>query len=124
MDLTPYFELRVKEILSELGERCGEYAVAEERREYLDEQIEPVITQRGEICISAGDSINIMDYIDTQGISLALTQQELYKQGFYTPLLRRSIYSNHARYSLPRRSTSALASSGRAEYRYRHCWAS
>ena len=83
MDLTPYFELRVKEILSELGERCGEYAVAEERREYLYEQIEPVIKQRREICISAGDSINIMDYIDTQGISLALTQQELYKQGFY-----------------------------------------
>ena len=39
MDLTPYFELRIKEIMAELGEHCGEYAVAEERRKFLYEAI-------------------------------------------------------------------------------------
>lgn len=83
MDLTPYFELRVKQILSELGEHCGEYAVAEEKCSFLYEVIEPLIKQRKEIQITPGDCMNIMDYIDSQNISLAICQQELYKQGFY-----------------------------------------
>lgn len=83
MDLTPYFELRIKEIMAGLGEHCGEYAVAEERRKFLYEAIEPVIKQSKEITITPGDCLNIMDYIDAQNIAFLITQQQLYRHGFF-----------------------------------------
>ncbi len=83
MDLSLYSELRVNQIVRELYESCAEYAVAEEKRGFLYEQIEPIIKSTKDICITHGDCMNIMDYMDAVTVLLSITAQQLYKSGFY-----------------------------------------
>ena len=83
MDLSLYYELRVNQIVHELYKCCGEYAVAEEKRSFLYEQLLPIIKSTKDICITYGDCVNIMDYVDTVNVLLSITAQQLYKRGAY-----------------------------------------
>lgn len=73
---------RIDEIMQELKNTNGEYAVASDRGKELFGSILPIIQPEKDIAISGGDCVNINEYLDQEFTREAVSQMELYKQGY------------------------------------------
>lgn len=79
---TDFLDFRIEEIMSGLKDRNAEYAVASERRSALYNNIEPIINHGRDITISFSDCEDIRELLDVEITLDAVTEHELYKQGY------------------------------------------
>ena len=77
-----FLDGRIEEIAQNLLKTNSEYALAVEKSKDLMENIDPIIHREREITISAGDCLDVQEFLEHEFTSTAIMQQELYKQGY------------------------------------------
>ena len=80
--VSDFLNSRIEEIIQNLKQTNGEYALAVEQNKNLMESIDPIISRDRDIAISAGDCMNFRDFLNEEFTQTAILQKELYRQGY------------------------------------------
>ena len=81
-DFSAFMYSRIESILTDLRKNHAGYAVAwTKRREHYD-LIDPILRAEGSLTIAHGDCQNLRDDMEQDFITIAVMQEELYRQGY------------------------------------------
>lgn len=80
--VTDFLDGRIEEIVRTLRKTDSEYALAVEKRKALYDDIDPILHHERDITISAGDCLNLLEFIELEFTITAHLQQALYRQGY------------------------------------------
>ena len=80
--ITEFLDHRMEEIAQSLRSSNAAYSLAVEKSQFLFESIEPIMCNKKDICISAGDCTNFREYFQLEMEAAAIMQRELYRQGY------------------------------------------
>ena len=81
-DLSLFLHSRIESIMTDLRKNHAGYAVAWTKRRELYDLIDPILRAEGSLTIAHGDCQNLRDYREQDFITLAVMQEELYRQGY------------------------------------------
>lgn len=73
---------RIQAFEKNLYETNGAYALAVERSKELFENIDPLIHHQENLTITAGDCLDVCEYLEWMDAATATAKRELYKQGY------------------------------------------
>ena len=80
--VSDFLDSRIDDIIKNLRETNGEYAIAVEKCKGLHENIDPIVYREEDITISGGDCMDFKGLFEHEFNMTAIMQQELYKQGY------------------------------------------
>ena len=75
-------DTRIQATEKNLYETNGEYALAVERSKELFENIAPMIHHQENLTITAGDCLDVCEYLEWMDAATVTAKRELYKQGY------------------------------------------
>ena len=81
-DFSAFMCSRIESILTDLRKNHAGYAVAWTKRRELYDLIDPILRSEGGLTIAHGDCQNLRDDMEQDFITIAVMQEELYRQGY------------------------------------------
>ena len=81
-DFSTFVYSRIESIMNDLRKNHAGYAVAWTKRRELYDLIDPILRSEGSLTIAHGDCQNLRDDMEQDFITIAVMQEDLYRQGY------------------------------------------
>ena len=81
-DFSTFVYSRIESIMNDLRKNHAEYAVAWSKRRELYDLIDPILRAEGSLTLAHRDCQNLQDDMEQDFITIAVMQEELYRQGY------------------------------------------